>query len=135
MEDETQHQAREKEPRRESADPEGNFSGVSARHPDRMTGAHQVQGDFRTGISGAHNQGRPFLQLSGIPVLARMELNHSGIELAREARYLASLVRGHGHDHMFGLIPMTPRRDEVVAPIVGETLAPGCRFARAGRIA
>src|SRR5689334_6855876 len=71
----------------------GDPGGMRARSLDRDLGA---------GIAYADDEHATLLQLGGVPVFLRMQLEYGGVEIAGECGHSRHLVVGHGDDHVFG---------------------------------
>ncbi len=112
MEEHAQHQTDHAQSTRRPGDPEREMAGVPARHPNSVA-PRQLHGDLGAGVAGTHEKDGTLAELTRVPVLAGVQLDHAGVQFRREGRNVGLLIARHRDHHVVGLEPMRTRgRDE-----------------------
>ncbi len=121
MEDDAEHQPNEKRTAGPAVDAEGDGAGVPAGHPHHAVGC-ELFGDLRAGIAGADDQDRSFPQLSGVAVVAGVDLPGRRPQILCEAGLPRPLVVGHGDDDIVGLEAALPCDHHEPAVLAGQAV-------------
>jgi hypothetical protein len=90
-------QDREHDPAAPGLDPDRDVPGVVARQVGRACGC-EVHRDVGAGVAWTDDQHRPVLELGGVAVLARVQLDRARVEVGREVGD-ARALEGAGGDH------------------------------------
>jgi hypothetical protein len=118
-----EHQADEEEPGRGAVDAEGDLADVPSRQPGPVPGG-ELEGDLRPRVARADHQDGAVLELGGVAVVGRVQLDDAGVELAGEVGHPGPLVVGHRHHHVVGFPPPLARRHHQPAVLPRQPVHP-----------